>query len=508
MNQPVSTQSVSVPAVPLYIGGQRVTSTSKEWRDVVNPATQEVVARVPFATMEEVDRAVAVAADAFRTWRNTPIAQRVRVLLKFQQLLRENTARLAEVITREHGKTLPDAEGEVLRGLEAVEHFCSIATLQLGDIAENAATGIDVYTLKQPLGVGAGITAFNFPVMLPCWMFPVAVACGNTFVLKPSEQDPSPAVMLVELAHEAGLPPGVLNVVHGGPDVVRRLCEHPDIKAVSFIGSTRVGTQVYRWAAEAGKRAQCMMGAKNHCVIMPDAHKDQAIDAIIGSAFGAAGQRCMANSVLVLVGEAKQWLPEIVERSRKLKVGPGTDRTADLGPLVSQAAKARVEGLIESGVRQGAQLLLDGRGCKVEGYPNGNFVGPTIFAGVEPHMDIYTQEIFGPVLSVVTTDTLDQAIAFINANPNGNGTSIFTSSGWVARKFQNEIDVGQVGINVPIPVPAAYFSFTGSRASKLGDLGPNGKQAVEFWTQTKTVTARWFAPDATQGRVNTTISLK
>ena len=508
MNKALSKQSASAPAVPLYIGGERVTSTSDRWRDVINPATQEVVARVPYATKEEVDRAVANAKETFRTWRNTSLTARMRIMLKFQQLLRENTTRIAEVVTREHGKTLPDAEGEVMRGLEAVEHFCSIASLQLGELAENAATGIDVYTLKQPLGVGAGITAFNFPVMLPCWMFPVAVACGNTFVLKPSEQDPSPSLMLVELAHEAGLPPGVLNVVHGGPEVAQQLCQHQDIKAVSFIGSTRVGTQIYRWASESGKRAQAMMGAKNHCVILPDANKDQAINNIIGSAFGAAGQRCMANSVLVLVGKAKEWLPEIAERSRKLKVGPGTDRDADLGPLVSEAAKTRVEGLIETGRKEGAELVLDGRGCNVEGYPNGNFVGPTIFAGVKPGMEIYRQEIFGPVLCVADTETLDEAISFINANPNGNGTAIFTSSGWAARKFQNEIDVGQVGINVPIPVPAAYFSFTGSRGSKLGDLGPNGKQAIDFWTQTKTVTARWFAPDVELGQVNTTISLK
>ena len=508
MNRAVSNKSASVPAVPLYIGGQKVSSNTDKWRDVINPATQEIVARVPFATMKEVNHAVATAKEAYRTWRTTSLTQRLRVLLRFQQLLRDNVTRLAEVITREHGKTLPDAEGEVQRGLEAVEHFCSIATLQLGELAENAATGIDVYTLKQPLGVGAGITAFNFPVMLPCWMFPAAVACGNTFVLKPSEQDPSPSILLVELAHEAGLPPGVLNVVHGGPDVAQQLCEHPDIKAVSFIGSTRVGTQIYRWATESGKRAQAMMGAKNHCVILPDANKNQAIDNVIGSAFGAAGQRCMANSVLVLVGKAREWLPDIAERSRKLKVGPGSDRGADLGPLVSPAAKARVESLIATGAREGAELVLDGRNCAVENYPNGNFVGPTIFSGVKATMEIYTQEIFGPVLCVVGAETLEDAIAFVNANPNGNGTAIFTSSGWAARKFQNEIDVGQVGINVPIPVPAAYFSFTGSRGSKLGDLGPNGKQAVDFWTQTKTVTARWFAPDAQQSQVNTTISLK
>lgn len=494
-------------SIPLYIDGKQVQSASTEWRDVVNPATQETVARVPFATAAEADAAVASAKQAFAGWRNTPLGQRMRIMLKFQQLLRENIAPLAELITREHGKTLPDAEGEIMRGLEVVEHACAITSLQLGELAENAATGVDVYTISQPLGVGVGITAFNFPVMLPCFMFPIAVACGNTFVLKPSEQDPSSSLLLVELANRAGLPPGVLNLVHGGPDVANRLCEHPDIKAVSFIGSTAVGTQIYRRASNAGKRAQAMMGAKNHCIVMPDANKDQAINNLLGAAFGAAGQRCMANSVVVLVGQAQQWLPEIVERSKKLKVGPGSDRSADLGPMVSKAARQRTEGLIAQGVAQGAQLLLDGRNCKVAGFPDGNFVGPTVFGGVTGTMDIYTQEIFGPAMCVVSVATLDEAIAFINANPNGNGTSIFTSSGWAARKFQNEIDVGQVGINVPLPVPVAYFSFTGSRASKLGDLGPNGKQAVQFWTQTKTVTARWYAPDDQAGAINTTISI-
>ncbi|MFZ5581088.1 MAG: CoA-acylating methylmalonate-semialdehyde dehydrogenase [Pseudomonadota bacterium] len=490
------------------IGGKPYPSRAKEWRDVTNPATQEVVARVPFATEEEVNLAVASAKEAFKTWRNTPLGTRMRVMLKLQHLIRENTGRLAELITREHGKTLPDAEGEVARGLEVVEHACAITTLQLGEIAENAATGVEVYNLLQPIGVGAGITAFNFPVMLPCFMFPLAIAAGNTFILKPSEQDPSSTMLLAELAHEAGVPPGVLNVIHGGPEVANMICDHPDIKAVSFIGSTHVGTHIYRRASEAGKRVQSMMGAKNHCVVLPDANKEQAINNLLGSAFGAAGQRCMANSVALLVGEAAQWLPEIVAKSRELKVGPGTDRSADLGPLVNRNARTRVINLIDSGVAQGAELLLDGRQCQVAGYESGNFVGPTIFAGVKPGMDIYDQEIFGPVLNIVCVDTLDEAIAFINANPNGNGTSIFTASGWAARKYQNEIDVGQVGINVPIPVPVAYFSFTGSRASKLGDLGPNGKQAIAFWTQTKTVTARWFEQGSSAGKVNTTISLK
>lgn len=504
----ITAQQTEVTAIHHFIGGKHYPSQSKEWRDVVNPATQEVVARVPFATEEEVNLAVASAKQALKTWRNTSLSARMRIMLRFQHLVRENVGPMAELITREHGKTLPDAEGEVGRALEAIEHACTITSLQLGEIAENAATGVEVYNLLQPVGIGAGITAFNFPVMLPAFMFPIAIAAGNTFVLKPSEQDPSSTMMLVDLAHQAGFPPGVLNVVHGGADVANMLCDHPDIRALSFIGSTHVGTHIYRRASEAGKRVQSMMGAKNHCVIMPDANKDQAINHLLGSAFGAAGQRCMANSVALLVGEARNWLPEIVEKAKELKVGPGIDRATDVGPVVNKNARARVLRLIDSGVSQGAKLELDGRQVSVMGYESGNFVGPTIFSDVKPGMDIYDEEIFGPVLNVVGAETLDDAIAFINANPNGNGTSIFTSSGWNARKYQNEIDVGQVGINVPIPVPVAYFSFTGSRASKLGDLGPNGKQAILFWTQTKTVTARWIEDDAKGGQVNTTISLK
>ena len=490
------------------IGGKPYPSKSTQWRDVTNPATQEVVARVPFATREEVDLAVANSLEAYQTWRETSLGTRMRIMLKLQHLVRENTAELAQLITREHGKTLPDAEGEVSRGLEVIEHACSITTLQLGEIAENAATGVDVYNLLQPIGVGAGITAFNFPVMLPCFMFPMAIACGNTFVLKPSEQDPSSTMRLVELAIEAGVPPGVLNVVHGGAEVADMICDHPDIKALSFIGSTHVGTHIYRRASDAGKRVQSMMGAKNHCVMMPDAPKEHALNNLLGSAFGAAGQRCMANSVAVFVGSAKDWLPELVEKSKAMKVGPGTDRSADLGPLVNAKARERVLNLIGSGVEQGATLLLDGRQCVVKDYEKGNFVGPTVFSDVTEKMDIYNQEIFGPVLNVVCVETLEEAIAFINRNPNGNGTSIFTSSGWSARKFQHDINVGQVGINVPIPVPVAYFSFTGSRASKLGDLGPNGKQAVQFWTQTKTVTARWYEEGSKAEGVNTTITMK
>jgi len=500
---------MSIKEIPLIIGGKRVQSKSDTWLDVLNPATQEVVARVPMATAEEVSAAVASAKEAFKTWSQVSLTNRMRIMLKFQHLLGEHVDEIAALITLEHGKTLPDAEGEVGRALEAVENACSIARLQMGEMANNAATGVDVYTLNKPLGVGVGITAFNFPVMLPAFMFPPAIACGNTFILKPSEQDPSASVRMVELAMEAGVPAGVINVVHGGPDVVDQLLEHDDVKAVSFIGSTRVGTHVYNHASQHGKRAQCMMGAKNHMVVMPDANKDRAINDILGSAFGAAGQRCMANPVTVLVGEARSWLPEIAERAKSMKIGPGTQRDADLGPVVSPQAKARILSLLDSGVEQGATLLVDGRNCQVEGYPNGNFVGPTMFSNVTTEMDIYTQEIFGPALCVLEAETLEEAIAIINANPNGNGTSLFTSSGWAARKFENEIDVGQIGINVPIPVPVAFFSFTGSRASKLGDLGPNGKQVISFWTQTKSVTARWFEPDHQDGdTVHTTISLK
>ncbi|WP_210395799.1 CoA-acylating methylmalonate-semialdehyde dehydrogenase [Motiliproteus sediminis] len=499
---------MSVPKIPMIINGEPVQSQSGNWIDVLNPATQEVVAQVPFATLDEVDQAVAVAKRAFESWRKVSLAKRQAIMMKFRQLVIDNTAELAELISREHGKTLPDAEGEVGRGLEAIENACGITRLQLGDIADNVAGDVNVYTLRKPLGVGVGITAFNFPIMLPCFMFPIAIAAGNTFVLKPSEQDPSSTMRLVELAHEAGVPAGVLNVVHGGPDVANRLADHPDTKALSFIGSTHVGTSLYRRASEAGKRAQCMMGAKNHAVIMPDANKEQAINHMIGSCFGAAGQRCMANSVVILVGEARNWLPEIVERSKSMIIDEGSNRAADLGPLVSPAAKARVEGLIQSGVDQGATLLLDGRGVTVDGYPNGNFVGPSIFTNVTTDMEIYSQEIFGPVMCVMEAETLADAVEIINANANGNGTAIFTSSGYHARWYENNVNVGQIGINIPIAVPVAYFSFTGSRASKLGDLGPNGQEALQFWTQTTTVSARWFEPDEQSDGVNTTITMK
>ena len=500
--------STDVPRIPLLINGKLVQSRSEQWRDIVNPATQKLLARVPLATADEVDAAVAAGREAFKTWRKTPIGARARIFLKYQQLIREHMKELAAILTAEQGKTLADAEGDVFRGLEVVEHAASIGNLQLGELANNVANGVDTYTLLQPLGVCAGITPFNFPAMIPLWMFPMAIACGNTFVLKPSEQDPMVTMRLCELALEAGIPPGVLNVVHGAEAVVNAICDHPDIKAISFVVSTKVGTHVHQRASLAGKRVQCMMGAKNHAVVLGDAHKQQTLDALAGASFGAAGQRCMAVSVAVLVGEARKWIPDIVARAKKMSVGDGASKSTDVGPLISCAAKDRVESLIAKGVEEGARLEHDGRLPPLDGgVKEGNFVGPTIFSGVKPGMTIYDQEIFGPVLCLAEAATLDEAVAMINANPNGNGTAIFTQSGAAARKFQEEIDVGQIGINVPIPVPVPLFSFSGSRASKLGDLGPYGKQVILFYTQTKTITARWFDDDVSSG-VNTTISLR
>ena len=503
-----SNPAAAVPTVKLLIDGEFVESRTTEWHDVVNPATQEVLARVPFATAAEVDAAVAAAKEAFKTWRKTPIGTRARIFLKYQQLIREHMQELAAILTAEQGKTLPDAEGDVFRGLEVVEHAAGIGNLQLGELANNVASGVDTYTLLQPLGVCAGITPFNFPAMIPLWMFPMAIACGNTFVLKPSERDPMVVMRLAELAMEAGMPKGVLNVVHGGPDVVNGICDHSDIKAVSFVGSTPVGTHVYNRASLAGKRVQCMMGAKNHAVILPDAAKEPTLNAMVGAAFGAAGQRCMAASTLVLVGAAREWIPELAEKAKTLKVHAGIEPGTDVGPVITCSSRERIEALIASGVEQGATLVLDGRKPNIPGYEKGNFVGPTIFSGVKPGMRIYDEEIFGPVLVILEVETLDEAIDLVNANPNGNGTAIFTQSGAAARKFQEEIDVGQVGINLPIPVPVPMFSFTGSRASKLGDLGPYGKQVVMFYTQTKTVISRWFDDDVSAHGVNTTISLK
>src|SRR6202158_1469562 len=474
------------PTVKILLDGKFVESQTNEWQDVVNPATQQVLAQVPYATDAEINAAITSAKEAYKTWRNTPLAARARIMLKLQSLVREHMSRIARTLSAEQGKTLADAEGDVFRGLEVVEHACSIGSLQLGEFAENVAGGVDTYTLRQSIGVCVGITPFNFPAMIPLWMFPMAIVCGNTFVLQPSRQDPLTPMLLAELALQAGVPPGVLNIVHGGKRAVDALCTHPDVAAVSFVGSTAVGTHVHTLASQHGKRVQCMMGAKNHAVVMPDANKEQSLNALVGATFGAAGQRCMATSVTVLVGEAQKWIPDIVAKAKTLKINAGCEKGTDLGPVVSKSAKQRILGLIEDGIKEGAKLELDGRGIKGTGYEDGNFIGPTVFSSVRPSMKIYTTEIFGPVMVIIGVNTLDEAIGLVNANPFGNGTGIFKQSGAAARKFQCEIDVGQVGINVPIPVTGPFFSFTGSRGSELGGPGPSGKQVVQFYTHTTT----------------------
>lgn len=477
--------------VPNLIGGKFIDSQAAEVIDVINPATQEIVSQVPLTTKEEFKAAVAAAKQAFPSWRNTPVTTRQRVMLKLQELIRRDMDKLALNITTEQGKTLKDAQGDVFRGLEVVEHACGMGTLQMGEYVSNVSHGIDTYSVREPLGVCAGICPFNFPAMIPLWMFPVAVTCGNTYILKPSEKDPGASIMLAELAMEAGLPDGVLNIVHGTHDVVNAICDDEDIRAVSFVGSNTAGMHIYARASANGKRVQSNMGAKNHAIVMPDANIDAAANALVAAGFGAAGQRCMALSTVVFVGDLKTWENKLVERAKSLKVNTGTAPDADLGPVISKQAKERICKLIQSGVEAGGRLVLDGRNIVVPGYESGNFIGPTILSDVTTDMECYKEEIFGPVLLCMQADSLEEAINIVNRNKYGNGASIFTSSGAAARKFQTEIEAGQVGINVPIPVPLPFFSFTGSKASFAGDLNFYGKAGVQFYTQLKTVTQQW-----------------
>lgn len=481
--------------VPLYIDGEFIASKSEQWIPVTNPATQEVIAQVPVATQSEMDAAVNSAREAFKTWKEVPVSERARVMMRYQALLKEHQEEIAETLAQETGKTFEDAKGDVWRGIEVVEHAANIPSLLMGETVENVARKIDSYSYTQPLGVCAGITPFNFPAMIPLWMFPLAIACGNTFILKPSEQDPLTPTRLAELFEEAGAPKGVLQVLHGNKDQVDFLLDHPDVRALSFVGSVPVAEYIYRRGTENGKRVQAFAGAKNHCVIMPDANKQQVINNMVGSSVGAAGQRCMAISVAVFVGAAKEWIPEIAEAIAKVRPGAWNDENAAYGPVISPQAKERVEALITQGEKEGAKLLVDGRNCKVDGLPNGNWVGPTVFSNVTPDMEIYKTEIFGPVLCATEVDSLEDALELVNNNPYGNGTSIFTASGAAARKYQHEVEVGQVGINIPIPVPLPFFSFTGWKRSFFGDLHAYGKQGVRFYSETKTVTARWFESD-------------
>ncbi|HEY9134251.1 MAG TPA: CoA-acylating methylmalonate-semialdehyde dehydrogenase [Pseudomonadales bacterium] len=493
--------------VQQLINGQLQTSSSTQWIDLSNPATQEVIAQVPCTTAEEIEQAIASAQTAFLSWRNTPVPARARVMLRYQALLKEHHDELAEILSLETGKTFEDAKGDVWRGIEVVEHACNIPSLMMGETVENVANNIDTYSYTQPLGVCAGITPFNFPAMIPLWMFPLAIACGNAFILKPSEQDPMTPMRLAELFLQAGAPENILQVIHGGKEQVDALLTHPDIKTISFVGSVNVGQYIYKTGTAHLKRVQAFAGAKNHMVVMPDANKQAVINALAGASCGAAGQRCMAISVAVLVDEAKTWIDDIKSSLSQLKPGAWNNDQAAYGPLISPQAKQRVLKLIAQGKEEGANCLLDGSDCVVEGYPNGNWVGPTLFSEVTPDMSIYREEIFGPVLCLITADSLDEAIDLINNSPYGNGTSIFTSNGAAARKYQHEITVGQVGINVPIPVPMPFFSFTGWKNSFYGDQHAYGKQAIRFYTETKTVTSRWFDEDIPSGP-NMSIDLK
>ncbi|GCF87881.1 CoA-acylating methylmalonate-semialdehyde dehydrogenase [Shewanella sp. M-Br] len=492
-----------------YIDGEFIQGTGTSQIIVTNPANNSPIAVINAATSEEVHAAIASAKAAFKTWKEVPVSERARVMLRYQHLLKEHHDELATILAKETGKTFEDAKGDVWRGIEVAEHACNVASLLMGETVENVARSIDTYSYTQPLGVCAGITPFNFPAMIPLWMFPLSIACGNTFILKPSEQDPMTPQRLVELFVEAGAPKGVLQLVHGDKAAVDILLADPAIKAISFVGSVAVGQYIYKTGTDNLKRVQAFAGAKNHCVIMPDANKQQVINNLVGASVGAAGQRCMAISVAVFVGAAKEWIPELKEALAKVRPGLWDDKEAGYGPVISPAAKARVLKLIAQGKAEGAECLLDGSDFTVEGYESGNWIGPTMFNKVSTEMSIYKEEIFGPVLCCMESDSLEAAIELVNASPYGNGTSIFTASGAAARKYQHEIEVGQVGINVPIPVPLPFFSFTGWKGSFYGDQHAYGKQAVRFYTETKTITSRWFESDiAVASTPNMSINLR
>ncbi|KAE8010494.1 hypothetical protein FH972_006862 [Carpinus fangiana] len=477
--------------VPNFIGGKFVDSQGCSLIDVLNPATQEVVSQVPLTTFGELKAAVAAAKQAFPSWKNTPITTRQRIMFKLQELIHRDIDKLAMNITIEQGKTLKGAQGDVLRGLEVVEHACGMAALQMGEFVPNASNGIDTYCIREPLGVCAGICPFNFPAMIPLWMFPIAVTCGNTFVLKPCEKNPGAAMILAALAIEAGLPDGVLNIVHGTHDIVNHICDDDDIKALSFFGSNTSGMHIYARAAARGKRVQSNIGGKNHAIIMPDASMDATLNALVAAGFGAAGQRGMALSTAIFIGGSVLWEEELVERAKELKVNAGTDPDADLGPVITKEAKDRICRLVQNGVENGARMLLDGRHLVVPGYESGNFVGPTILCDVTTNMECYKEEIFGPVLLCMQADSLEEAITIVNRNRHGNGASIFTTSGIAARKFQNEVEAVLVGVNVPVPVPLPFSSSNGSKPSFAGDLNFCGKAGVQFYTQIKTVAQQW-----------------
>ncbi|MGR3466493.1 MAG: CoA-acylating methylmalonate-semialdehyde dehydrogenase [Shimia sp.] len=477
-----------------YLNGANVPGASGRFADVMNPATGEVQARVPLATADEVAQAVEIAAKAQPAWAATNPQRRARVMMQFVNLLHRDMDKLAEALSREHGKTLPDAKGDVQRGLEVVEFCIGAPHLLKGEYTDSAGPGIDMYSMRQPLGVTAGITPFNFPAMIPMWMFAPALVCGNAFILKPSERDPSVPLMLAELMEEAGAPKGILQVVNGDKEAVDAILQHPVIQSVGFVGSTPIAEYIYAEGCKAGKRVQCFGGAKNHMIVMPDADMDQAADALVGAGYGAAGERCMAISVAVPVGDdtADRLMEKLVPRVESLKVGPYTSgNDVDYGPVVTAAAKANIERLVQSGIDQGAKLVVDGRDFKMQGYEEGFFLGPHLFDHATKDMDIYKQEIFGPVLTTVRAQSYEEAIGLAMDHEYGNGTAIFTRDGDTARDFANRINIGMVGVNVPIPVPLAYHTFGGWKKSVFGDLNQHGPDSIRFYTRTKTITSRW-----------------
>jgi malonate-semialdehyde dehydrogenase (acetylating)/methylmalonate-semialdehyde dehydrogenase len=481
-----------VTLVQHWIAGKTHDGTPERLGDVYNPATGDVTKQVAFAGAEIVDEAVRVAEEAFSSWREMSVTKRAWVLFRFRDLIVSHKDDLARIITEEHGKVHSDALGEVQRGLEVVEFACGISHLQKGEFSENVTSSVDSYSIRQPLGVVAGITPFNFPAMVPMWMYPVAIACGNVFILKPSEKDPSAAILMAELLQEAGLPDGVFNVVHGDKVAVDALLDHPGIAAISSVGSTPVARYIYEQAARSGKRVQALGGAKNHMVVMPDADMDLAADSIVGAAYGSAGERCMAVSAVVAVGEAGDaLLARVRERVAELRVGPGSDDESEMGPLVTSAHRDKVISFVETGINEGADLAIDGRDVAVEGHDQGFYLGPCLFDHVAPEMTIYQEEIFGPVLSMLRTDDYEDAVELVNANPYGNGVAIFTNDGGTARRFQHEVQIGMVGINVPIPVPMAFFSFGGWKSSLFGDSHVYGSEGIRFYTRLKVVTTRW-----------------
>ena len=475
-----------------WISGEKFHQQSGKFGDVFDPATGDVVSRVPFGGVEEIAAAISAATDALPNWAATPPIQRARVMFRFKALIEEHMDDIAVLVSSEHGKTLEDARGSITRGLEVVEFACGIPHLLKGEFTEQVGTNVDSYSLRQPVGVCAGITPFNFPAMIPLWMFPLAIACGNTFVLKPSEKDPSCPLFLAQLLHEAGAPAGVLNVINGDKDAVSTLLTDTGIDAVSFLGSTPIAKHVYATAAASGKRVQALGGAKNHMVVMPDADLEQATDALMGAAYGSAGERCMAVSVAVAVGSSADPLIErLAPRVMNLKIWPYSDLEAEMGPVITKEALARIRGLVDAGVTDGAELVVDGRDVSLQGYENGFFLGGCLFDKVLPEMSVYKEEIFGPVLSVVRVPDYESALQLVKDNPFGNGTAIFTRDGDAARHFSNLANIGMVGVNVPIPVPVAYHSFGGWKDSMFGASNTHGMDGVRFYTRLKTVTSRW-----------------